>query len=287
MANHTEIPPELKKFHDDGACIERHDRDRTKFCHYDKNGYVETLTAARKVHYNHDGSPAPRGFDPAQIVGLQRSWKTRTIKKTGQVIARETTPEQQQGRKANPKIWDVDGCAQAPFPNFKPKTKGAHYPYRHQWHHLIPSASLRDGLHHDEYGEKPILCLLVGKYNLNAGENVVLLPEEGQVGQIIKWPIHPTCHPQYNEYTEDKLSDVRDRLASALAKSKGEVHEVDKETAGQVAGDIRTISKKLYEQLEQWGRTCGAGLEINRIREAPPPPAPPGTGAGRGRYGRR
>jgi hypothetical protein len=143
---------------------------------------------------------------------------------------------------------------------------------------------LKAGLQHPKYGDKPRLALLVGHYNINAGVNVVLLPEEAQVGQIIRWPIHPTSHPDYNKYSEARLETVRDRLAAALSRSKGEVHEVDKETAEQVSDNVRTISKKLYEQLEQWGRTGGAGLEINRIREAPPPPPPTGASRGRGAF---
>jgi hypothetical protein len=279
VANHTKIPPELQEFHDAGACIERHKQDRKEHCHYDKKGYTETLTAARKPHYNHDGSPSPRGFDPKSVVSLARSFKLRKGKE------RETTPQQQQpGAPINHKIWDVDGFAKPGMPNFYPRRVGAHYPYRHQWHHLIPSASLRDGLYHDEYGVKPLLCLLVGKYNLNAGENVVLLPEEGQVGQIIRWPTHPTCHPKYNAYTEAKLVDARDKLAAALSDSKEDVHKVDEGNAGKTGTEIVGISRELYRQLEQWGRAGGAGVEINRISEAPSLPPAPDAEAGESAY---
>lgn len=283
MANHTNIPRSLKKFHDDGACIVRHERDRKKHCHYDKNGYDETRTAARMIHYNAKGSPKPRGFAPADISDLKGSRKRRTDK-NGKVHYRTTTPEQQKDpSKPNEKIWDVDGSARAGIPNFKPKARGAHYPYRHQWHHLIPSAALEQGLYHDEYRRKPILCLVVGKYNINHGKNIVLLPEEAQVGQIVKWPIHPNNHPKYNAYTKEKLKGARDKLAGALKRNDGDVHDMNEKTAARSAADVRRLSQDLYDQLEEWGRKGGAGVEINRIAEKPEPP-PPGSGRGRGRF---
>lgn len=260
MANHIKIPASLKKFHDAGACIVRHDSERKAHCHYDKKGYAETK-ANRTAHYN----AAPRQYDPATITGLKGTKKKLTVK--GKVHYRTTTPVQQPKDPAKQKktIWDVDACATGAFPNFKPKARGAHYPYRHQWHHLIPSAALEQGLYHDEFHRKPLLCLVVGKYNINEKANIVLLPEEAQVGQIIKWPIHPNNHPHYNDYAKAKLKQARDSLASALDKSKGDVHKVDKKMAENAGKDIDKISSRLYDQLEQWGRAKGAGVEINLI----------------------
>ena len=59
------------------------------------------------------------------------------------------------------------------------------------------------------------------------GHLLEAFPEEGQVGRIVRWPIHPNNHPQYNAYAESKLGRARDRLVSALARSKGKVHEID------------------------------------------------------------
>jgi hypothetical protein len=148
----------------------------------------------------------------------------------------------------------VGAQARAGLDNFKPRTMGgvgAHYPYLHNWHHLIPNQLLVEMLHDEKLGYKLLDVLMAAKYNLNGKKNVVLLPQQERVAAVVKWPNHPNNHPTYDEYAQVHIASLKKRLLKAL-KQGG--HKIESSNAGDVAKDLETTSERLFNMLDALGR---------------------------------
>ncbi len=107
---------------------------------------------------------------------------------------------------------------------------------------------------------------MAGKYNINGPRNVVLLPQQRVVGEIIGWPIHPSDHAEYDDYVEKKLNALKRQLEGAL-KDAG--HPVDNQATRDIAENVNKISDKLYKILKEMEpgvhidelKKCGARIE--------------------------
>ena len=192
------------------ACIIRHKSAEEAQCKYARNGY--DVTQGRAKYYN-----APR-YDPAKVSNLVQQRLVRKSQKNRVVL----TPRQQEaGKPVVQDIWDVDKHG-----NFVPAYDGGdggHYPYEHNWHHMIANEMLFDELHDDSLPDPYQLLelLMAGEYNLNSGRNIVLLPKKEPVGLLIRWPIHPNNHSGFDTYAQAKLSWLKGKLMKALERRTG------------------------------------------------------------------
>jgi hypothetical protein len=113
----------------------------------------------------------------------------------------------------------------------------------------------------EKYGLRLLKVLMIGRYNLNGPRNIVLLPQKEEVGSIIRWPIHPNNHPGFDEYAEQKITDLKMRLMKALGNKK--LHEIKPDNVSNIAEDVNKVSDLLFQILEQ----MPGGVHINKIKE--------------------
>ena len=236
------------KYHEQGGCVVRHERAQNAECKYRINGYNITQSA-RSKDYN-----APHRYAAEHVVDLKR----KRVKRPGGGYHLSPT-QNKAGGPVDPGIWNIGANG-----NFVPREQGGrgfHYPYLHNWHHLIANDRLSRALYDGEAGLNLLLLLMAAKYNLNGEQNIVLLPQQESVGRIIKWPIHPNNHGPYDDYAEKKLSGLKETLKKALDDKK--VHQVDPKRAQCAVDELNRISKLLYRIL----RELPGGQHLNTIQQ--------------------
>lgn len=251
---HIERLTEKSKYHVNDACIVRHEKALNAACKYAINGY--NATQGRKKDYN-----APR-YDNDLVTekGVGKKPVNYVVKTIGKALVHPVY----QPKTKKKGIWDVDKHG-----NFVPLDSGGNgfkYPYKHNWHHLIANEMLFQMLYdstlYDPYALLELL--LAGKYNLNGGENIVLLPQNAEVGVHVGWPIHPNNHPGFDDYASTHLSTLKTELKGKLKNKK--VHQVRPRTVASVKTKLNKTSKFLYKVLEQ----MEGGKHINKIKEVKP-----------------
>jgi len=93
-----------------------------------------------------------------------------------------------------------------------------------------------------------------GKYTIHDGRNVVLLPEEEQVGALVKFPTHLGHHPKYDEFAKSRLTDQKRRLMDELKKAGDKPHEVDAKASAGIGESLHDVSNDLFSMVEAFGR---------------------------------
>lgn len=259
---HVEKLPK-SSYHDDGACVCRHESHRKAGCHYDRNGFQETVSARAALYSSptrFDASEADEVTQKTRMIGPKDSPSRRAV----------TSPSYQTAarRAGGESLWNVGAKADGVHENFKPRSMGGvgfHYPYFHEWHHLIANAMLVKHLLLRGKPEPYLLLevLMAGKYNLNHARNIVLLPQQKRVGDIVKWPIHPNNHGKFDEYAQELLRKIKGRLEKALAETG---HPVRNKTTEDIAESVYKISDRLLTILDAVGKEKG-GVHLNRVRK--------------------
>jgi hypothetical protein len=172
--------------------------------------------------------------------------------------------------------WDVKGK------NFK----GGLKPYWNDAHHLIPVGSLEKALEvvaedlamtrRNEGKERMLsasdirLCfeesLLRAGYNINHKKNMVILPLDHAISNLLRLPKHggPSSnnHTQYNRLVQDELDNVMDIFRTNFSDLPDKEHLSDKDRRLQ-KGRLEALSESLYELLTQ-----------DSLRGATPPAQP-------------
>ncbi len=242
------------KYHQDGGCVVRHESQRHARCKYVENGFDDLSN-----HHKQYNAPRYSVTDPRFEALTQ---KTLTRKQGGKKVkVKSPVKPLAASQKA---LWDVEETADGHNQNFLPlvrKGQGAHYPYFHSWHHLIASEML------NKYFEPATLLevLMAADYNINDRENIVLLPKQHQVGEIIHWPIHPNNHSTYDAYVSEQLAPMRNSLLEGLAQKKLP-HSLSKEELKNLKKELNDVSKVLRDQLDQLGQDQG-GVHINNLKD--------------------
>jgi hypothetical protein len=256
------------EWHDQGACLLRHKKNQKDKCKYKKLGRNHAATV-RQDFYQRAEFKTPASLAMVSALSPSEKRLTRKDERTGEprTIPRNTTPTKPSG-SAKPEFWDINERADGRKLNFKASGPG-HYPYRHQWHHLIPSAMLYEYLLTGPDGARNIpfhLALMRGKYTIHDGRNIALLPEEAQVGALVKFPTHLGDHPEYDEFAETKLTDQKRRLSSELKKSGDNPHEVDAKASAGIGESLHKVSNDLFKLVEAFGR-LSPGRELDAINQ--------------------
>ncbi|PTL80012.1 AHH domain-containing protein [Vitiosangium sp. GDMCC 1.1324] len=148
-------------------------------------------------------------------------------------------------------------------------------PYYHEAHHVVPDATLRAVIL--KVFPKPELAIRVASevldapYNVHHKDNMIILPMDERVGDLLQLPIHretKQCnHTAYDEYVERKLDEhLRAALEQIMDKHDEEggeprykelaeaIEEVSRETYGEVASARRVHGVTSIEALGQMMR---------------------------------
>lgn len=155
-------------------------------------------------------------------------------------------------------------------PNHLPKRTGGlgfWYPYDHNHHHIIPISSVEAILTPapEKKGTKEdrVEIMMLSKWNINGGGNVMILPLDVNVSRIVQLPAHCPWggnHRPYLEQVKQRLSEVRDVLDGACEEQeKDKKHDARKAAAAEVEPLLTAASKALYDDIlrKAGGRPLG------------------------------
>ncbi|MFY0527780.1 AHH domain-containing protein [Archangium gephyra] len=172
--------------------------------------------------------------------------------------------------------WDIKGK------NFK----GGLKPYWNDAHHLIPVAALEKGLEavaedlattRRKEGKERMTSgsdirlyfeesLLRAGYNINHKTNMLLLPMDHVISDLLRLPKHggPSSnnHTQYNRLVQDEMDNIMDVFRDNFSDLPDKEHLSDKDRRLQKAR-LESLSNRLYKLLTQ-----------DSLRGAPPPAQP-------------
>jgi hypothetical protein len=242
------------KYHQDGGCVVRHESKRHARCKYVENGFDDL--GNHSAQYD---SPPRYNVNDAAAAFEKLKQKTLTRKQGGKKV-KVKTPVKPVGTLTA--IWNVKTKADGIHQNFEPlsrKGQGFHYPYFHNWHHLIGNEMLNTFIK----PAKLLEVLMASGYNINDKENIVMLPKQRQVGEIIHWPIHPNNHGPYDDYAEEKLQELKDKLQDGL-EVREKPHKVTVKSLPKLRTEMNAISDRLRKILDALGK-LHPGIHINRV----------------------
>lgn len=146
----------------------------------------------------------------------------------------------------------------------------ASWPYWHNAHHLIPKRVFMESI--DETSKASSLCpdyikasLMVvdAVYNINHKRNMILLPQDEEVGRIVKLPRHLVLreryreemrsHTAYSDFVKKRLGKIWIPYKSALDNRKhAELSEI---TSAKEA--LHSLSDELREKIVSFGASQG------------------------------
>jgi hypothetical protein len=159
-----------------------------------------------------------------------------------------------------------NGSAFEPTERDKTTSRGAEFPYSHQYHHLIPSAPFDTYVITQENRDKRIKALLATRWNLNKGENIVCLPTELWTSAIVELPAHcpwwTRDHPEYSGAIVEVLERLGRKVTDAMDSGVNCVEKI-----GEVTQELDQLSKDLLGYIEGLARPIRknkAGVELGK-----------------------
>jgi hypothetical protein len=261
--------------HKKGACILRHDGSKGSPCDYPWNGYQVSQTAARKGMYNKEVKPHHIDRDRANqdIYEAARKKKKRSdeTRDLFQARLRRFIDGYRHGVRRvarplanSPKAWFIGSDSPDPD-NFKPRRHGGmgyHHPYFHNYHHMVPNGAIHEFIGCTENGTKKLFLLMTSLYNINAADNIVLLPKQSFVGRALGLPIHcpygQRSHPTYSNSCQKTLSKISDLLQEVL--DQGSPHRLNDSNVAVIKQEINLLEKKLLMFIK--AMTPGESLDV-------------------------
>jgi hypothetical protein len=105
---------------------------------------------------------------------------------------------------------------------YKPPPDGQNWlssykPYRYQAHHLIPDEAVSEDIFG---GAEPWAVMKKIPYDINHGENIMLLPATDKYTSIHQLPKHNGSHPDYNDMVIGRMSRFKKDLKKTDCDSK-------------------------------------------------------------------
>ena len=92
---------------------------------------------------------------------------------------------------------------------------GQYLPYRWQGHHILPMNCFYK---YFELGE--LMIVLRSDYDINAGSNIIFLPEREEDRHHHALPNHFGDHPQYDERVKTQFIQIRDAIRQKMAEKQ-------------------------------------------------------------------
>ncbi|HYO55690.1 AHH domain-containing protein [Archangium sp.] len=263
--------------HDKGACILRHPQPPQKFdpCDHMWNGYTISLTATRKAMYNREvhanSTDRTRAYKDIKEAAGKKKKRSDETHEDFQARLSEFIKKYRRGvRKAiqplpeNPKAWFIGPESSNPL-NFVPKRYGGSgwkTPYYHNWHHIVPNGAVHEFIGSGPDGTRRLFLLMTSLYNINCGENIVLLPKQSFVGRALSLPIHcpygQRSHKKYSKSCESDLTKIAKKLQKVL--DAGKPHKLNDQRVTVIKADMLNLSRKLLGNI----KTMPAGESLNR-----------------------
>jgi len=276
---------------DQGACLTGHDTAYQEVsCAYRWQAHMVAKEREGKLgstHYN------VRAVDERFLFGINtNAYKARSGNfHPSQYIAKISIPQDGD--------WDLDGPKRlVPRKTFlnqprdiQPHTnfKDCYNPYWHNSHHMIPKRLFNNMVDETGRGEGaspdcPMIirsCLLEAKYNINHKINMIILPQDKEVGEILKLPRHlilleegdgedvdaelrkeMMSHVEYDNFVRGKIrrcvQDFKERVAEKTCEKPNPKPLLSKKR-------IENVSNACFKAIIGLGSTSG-GKSLSDIR---------------------
>jgi hypothetical protein len=148
----------------------------------------------------------------------------------------------------------------------KPHTKkgkgdaGQSYPYVWEAHHMIPCSVFYSGILKGDkpqkiFNEDQQMLLLMSKYNVNHGQNMIPLPKHQVNMKIHDMVYHSGDHPDYTRSVQKQMQEV----AKSLDKITDDLKKPHPEIVVEIAEQLAEFEDKLWKQL------CKLGIKANDV----------------------
>lgn len=226
-----------KKAHGEGArkgCVVKCEESKWNKRHgsYRRNGYEESQAKStdagveKKSHYNLDFR-LPANSD--RLDQKAKAQRTHTFGKV-KVVVKKADPSQEK-------------TCQSWFIGHKQNFKKNYLPYLHNYHHILPYTSLMT------LTDKELVVVMESTYNLNAGPNLIILPQTTEHAYAMMLPAHPHGHVDYNLKTRQIINEIRNEIEEAA-----ETHGITKDTVADFKKRLESWQGQQYTRLVQYGR---------------------------------
>ncbi|RKH28903.1 hypothetical protein D7Y13_22665 [Corallococcus praedator] len=142
-------------------------------------------------------------------------------------------------------------------PNHDLARLGSWYPYDHEHHHIIPDTSLRNGMLRlpdaQTSFQQRLSVLMESKWNVHNDKNVILLPDDVTIADILGLPAHcpwgSTGHEAYSEQVESSIEKIAAQIDEELAVGEEDAHEAEKKAGLRLKEQLELRSLSLYRQI--------------------------------------
>ncbi|MGC4120058.1 MAG: AHH domain-containing protein [Myxococcales bacterium] len=258
-----------ESFHEkiDCGCVWRHAAGWGESpCHYAVNGFNISGSKDRMGMYND-----PHHRKKAEALGSRFGKESKRVELAGAAKARKVLDTKSKDRKFKKHVLAESsrrGLALRPRPPQGQAAQGirhaaahvrhqrgeearAWYPYHHNYHHMIAAGAFATyviGDDSDGKRMKRIEIVIASGWNINKPANLVLLPQEVLVAQVVGLPAHcpwgARSHPAYSQSLEAWLKKARRRLNKAAGTG-------DCRDAKKVAPELDAICTRLLAQLRE------------------------------------
>lgn len=118
----------------------------------------------------------------------------------------------------------------------------AKVPYPHQAHHIVPDQTFDLA-----FTDKQRKILRMVPYDLNHGENIILLPEEPKNSTVHRLVTHNGSHPIYTTLVVSDMKGVSDQLTEAVC-------EEAKPPPISVLDDLIALQSDYWRYIVDWGK---------------------------------
>lgn len=155
-----------------------------------------------------------------------------------------------------------------PQPNFKvakgaSEGYGAWFPYFHNHHHLIPQGAFHQHvIGNDSNSRRRLDIVLASRWNINREDNLVMLPQEVYISEIVGLPAHcpwgVRLHCEYSRSMVQKLKIVKEMIEDAIDSSASPCDEA----TARVCSELKNLSESILAQVV----TMQAGQQVSAVR---------------------
>lgn len=258
-------------------------------CNHMSNGYKVSLSE-RSALYNKDHQAIARRMKLVRedfglsSKAMKRIWKrfpVRDNSKRKRTLADFFDSARQSlcWLRRGPEGWHLGAKHLEPVPNqtlkkgnrpqFQPRQNptqggyGAFYPYEHNYHHLIPIGAVEEWvIGKGESGsparsDQVVKLILISRWNIHHGKNMVLLPQQEFEALIVGLPAHcpwgVPAHSAYQEALSNRLRRLRRKLDEAIIEE-----EHPKDIKAAVLNELNDLSGILLEQV----KNMKAGVQL-------------------------
>lgn len=208
---------------------------------YRKNGYDETLANPRKkALYNVDFTNPENG---KRIRGRAPEYRSGFAKEQ---LFTAKDPRDAKHRTA----WWI-----GLHDNYFQK---AYRPFNHDAHHILPWDAIQ------RLPKTALKLLMAAGYNLNAGNNIIILPKNDSYARALMLPAHPYDHPEYSSRVAGILEEIQQDMAE-----EGQGHELNEDNVGNLRSRLEAWQQQEYWKLVRLGELASLFAAASTPNDAP------------------